>query len=116
MFLDVKSADISALIELVYTLGLEDDCFFWFGNADDARRFRELDNKLALKVNVHSVEDVLAAAKELAANIVEVSLHDMSQEIVDACRRWGIKIMVYHQRKRRTHFARFWNGVWRWSI
>lgn len=99
VFLDVKAADLSRLIALIYEIGLEDDCFFWFGKDEDALRFRQLDRRLALKMNVASVEDVIQAHERYHANIVEVSLQDMSQALVDECRRRGLQIMIYHRQK-----------------
>lgn len=96
VFLDVKAANLPELIALIYELGFEDDCFFWFGKDEDARAFRRLDSKLALKINVASVADVARAAEEYGANLVEVGLKDMSQPLVDECRRRGLRVMVYH--------------------
>lgn len=99
VFLDVKLANLPELIALVYELGLEDECFFWFGNDADARAFRRLDERLALKINVASVADVIRADEEYAANLVEVQLKNMSQPLVEECRRRGLRIMVYHSEK-----------------
>ncbi len=106
VFLDVKAADLPRLIALIYEIGLENDCFFWFGRNEDALRFRQLDRRLALKMNVASVEDVVRADERFHANIVEVSLQDMSQALVDECRRRGLQIMVYHRQKDPAGFRR----------
>jgi glycerophosphoryl diester phosphodiesterase len=99
VFFDVKMEDPQPVIELVYKIGLEQECFFWFGSQQATVRFRELDRQLALKINVKKAEDVEAAVKELGANIVEVGLADMGQKLLDACRKYGVKIMVFHPHK-----------------
>ena len=47
VFFDVKHADLSQLIKLVYTMGLEKDCFFWFDRDSVALEFRQLAPDLA---------------------------------------------------------------------
>ena len=99
VYFDVKGADLDKLIGLVYEAGLEQDCFFWFGNPLHVTKFRALNKELALKINVRTAADVQRAYDRYGANIVEVGLGNMSPELVDACRQRGIKVMVYHQAK-----------------
>ncbi len=94
VYFDVKSADVKELIKLVYDVGMENDCFFWFDRAERALEFREFDKKLALKVNVSKVADVREAADRYHANIVETSLRSMTDELVEACRARDLKIMI----------------------
>ena len=100
------TADIEELIKMVYNIGMEDDCFFWFGNPAHVAKFRELDKKLALKVNVRTAADVQRVHERYAANIVEVGLDNMSEELIEACRERGIKVMVYHQKNDPEAFRR----------
>ena len=99
LFLDVKAANLPHLISLIYDNGLEDECFFWFGRPEMVRRFRDLDRRLQLKVNVKSVAEVIEADETYQANIVEVGLNHISPELVQACRQRGLKVMVYHPEK-----------------
>ncbi len=99
VYFDVKDADLSQLITMVYDVGMQDDCFFWFSSDKQALKFRELDKKLPLKVNASNPKEVVIAATKFGANIVEVGLNNMSQELVDACRERNLKIMIYHPRK-----------------
>jgi glycerophosphoryl diester phosphodiesterase len=78
VYFDVKNADLKQLIALVYDVGMENDCFFWFDRAERALEFRELDKKLPLKVNVGNVNDVRDAVERYQANIVETGLRQMS--------------------------------------
>lgn len=94
VYFDVKQADLEELIALVYNVGFESDCFFWFDQAERALQFRELDNQLQLKVNVSNVNDVREAAERYRANIVETSLKNMTDELVEACRQRDLKIMI----------------------
>lgn len=99
VYFDVKAADLEQLIALVYEVGLEDDCFFWFGAEKQAQRFRELDQRLPLKVNASDPAGVAKAHDDLAADIIEVGLGNLSDDFIDACRQRDLKIMVYHPRK-----------------
>jgi glycerophosphoryl diester phosphodiesterase len=94
VYFDVKAADLKQLIALVYDVGLEKDCFFWFDRKEKALEFRELDKQLPLKVNVGNVDDVREAADRYRANIVETSLGNMTDDLVDACRARDLRIMI----------------------
>jgi glycerophosphoryl diester phosphodiesterase len=106
VYFDVKAADLKQLIGLVYDVGMENDCFFWFDRKEKALEFRDLDQHLALKVNVGKVDDVVEAAERYRANIVETGLGNMSQELVDACRARNLRIMVLHTKKDLEAFRR----------
>ncbi len=106
VYFDVKDADLKKLIDLVYAVGLQDDCFFWFGNPLHVVEFRRLDQKLPLKINVRNAADVKNAVERFKANIVEVGLDNMSDELVAACRERGVKIMIYHPQKDAEGFRR----------
>ncbi|HEY4310657.1 MAG TPA: glycerophosphodiester phosphodiesterase family protein [Pirellulales bacterium] len=99
VYFDVKHADLQQLIKLVYDVGMEKDCFFWFDRVEKAIEFRELDKQLPLKVNVGSVDDVREAADRYHANIVETSLRAMTDELVEACRARNLKIMILQTKK-----------------
>lgn len=99
VYFDVKGADLAELIRMIYDVGMENDCFFWFGSDRKAREFRELDKKIPLKINVRTAADVRKAHEEFDADIVEVGLSNMSEELVSTCKELGIKVMVYHPEK-----------------
>lgn len=94
VFLDVKWVHPRPLIDLVYALGMENDCFLWCSIDDWMLEFRRLDHKLPLKYNVKSVDDVIAAVERFQANIVEVTPERINPELVAACRARGLKVMV----------------------
>lgn len=104
-FFDVKDADVSELVALVRELGLEGDCFFWFGNPIKAIEFRRVAPDLTLKVNAKTPVEAVAAHENLAANIIEVRLDAMTDEMIRTCRERGMKIMVYHPTKDLDGFA-----------
>ena len=99
IFFDVKRADLPHLLALIRDMQMQDDCFFWFGDPDAALAFRHLAPELALKVNADDAAGVLAAHERLAATIIETGLDSLSQEMVDACRARGMKLMVFHKEK-----------------
>lgn len=112
LFMDVKSADHRQLIDLVYEVGIENDCFFWSGDNEWALKFRQMAPELQLKINVKNAADVVKAHEIYQANIVEVSLSSMSQKLIDACRQRGIRIMIYHNKKDPEAFRE----VLRWGV
>lgn len=112
LFLDVKHADLTALIDLIRRLGMVNDVFFWFWEAAQARTFRQLAPDLALKINASTVDEVIRAHEEYQAEIVEVEFEQMSQPILDACRERAIKLMVYQ----RTDDAGAYRQILDWGV
>lgn len=97
VFIDVKFAHPQQLIDLLYATGMQDDVFLWSGSDELMGLFHELDPAIALKANVSTPAEVAKAHKELGARIVEVSLKDMSDALVQACRERDIRIMIYEK-------------------
>jgi glycerophosphoryl diester phosphodiesterase len=97
VFLDVKFAHPQQLLDLLYATGMQDDAFLWSGSDELMGLFHELDPSITLKVNVSSPEDVIRAHKELGARIVEVSLKNMSDPLVQTCRARAIRVMIYEK-------------------
>ena len=112
VFFDVKSADHRQLIDLIHEVGLENDCFFWSGSDTWARKLREMAPDLKLKINAGNAEGVMAAHGRYRADIVEVRLSNMSRDLMDACRKLGIVVMIYHQEKDPEAFRR----VLEWGV
>lgn len=106
VYFDVKAADHRALVDLVYEVGLEKDCFFWSAYADWTLKLREIDPALPVKINVRHVQDVVDAHKRFKADIAEVSLANMSAELQQTCRDLGIRVMIYHPEKEVEAFRR----------
>ena len=98
IFFDVKYADLPGLVDLVYSLQMQEDCFFWFGREKFVRAFREVTPDLPLKINVSTPAEVVAARRDYNASIVELSLDNMSEDIAAACRDSGIRTMIMHPR------------------
>ncbi len=94
LFFDVKWADLPALLDTIRRHGVEDECFFWFGREKFARAFRRLDAAIPLKINVSTPEEVSRAKTGYGASIVEFSLEQATEEMIDACRRNGIRSMI----------------------
>src|SRR5690606_20312674 len=111
VYFDVKHADLKQLIDLVYEVGLEDDCFFWFPSDRKVREFRQLDQELSLKINAKTPQEVAEAHERYNAQIIEVGLGNFSQELLAACHERGMKLMVLHTKKDPEGFRRAieWN-------
>jgi len=93
IYFDVKDADLSRLINLVYRTGFERDCFFWFSNDSRARQLRDIDKNLPLKMNA---QDIPSLEKVMPYNprIIETRLEYVSPDFVKFCRQNKLKIMV----------------------
>jgi glycerophosphoryl diester phosphodiesterase len=96
VFLDVKLADLNQLVPLIYDIGLEHDCFFWFESDWVARWFRRLSPDLLLKMNAETVSDIVEAKKVYRADIIEIGFDKVNQELVNACRERALKVMLYY--------------------
>jgi len=106
LFVDVKLADIEQLVRLIYDVGLQDQCFFWFELPQAARFFRELAPDLWLKINAGTVTDVIEAAEVYQANIIEIGLDKVNQDLMDACRERRLKVMLIYGKKDPAAFRR----------
>jgi glycerophosphoryl diester phosphodiesterase len=106
LFLDVKLAHLEQLVRLIYDVGLEEECFFWFELRQSARYFRELAPDLLLKINARTVKDVIEAAEVYQANIIEIGLNKVNQDLMDTCRERGLKVMLYYSKKDPAAFRR----------
>ena len=112
VYMDVKAADHRQLIDLVYDVELENDCFFWSGDDNWTLKLRQMAPDLQLKINVSSVDDVIKVHETYGANIIEIGLDSMSQELMDACRQREIKTMIFHGKKEPEAFRE----VLRWGV
>jgi glycerophosphoryl diester phosphodiesterase len=106
VFLDIKLAPIEELVALIYDVGLQNDCFVWFELGQAARIFRELAPDVPLKVNAQTVAEVVEAHEVYRADIIEISLKKVNQELMDACRERGMKVMLLHGKKDPRAFKR----------
>jgi glycerophosphoryl diester phosphodiesterase len=99
VFLDVKLAALDTLVELIYDVGLENECFFWFELDQAARFFREMAPELSLKMNAESVDGIVDAVEGYRANIIEISLSKVNQELMTECRERGLRVMLIYGEK-----------------
>ncbi len=112
VYIDVKAADHRQLIDLIYDVGIENDCFFWSRDYEWTLKLRQMAPELQLMIDVKNVAGVKAAHEVYRADIIEVSLDNINQELVDACRQRGIKIMIRHSEKEPEAFRE----VLRWGV
>jgi glycerophosphoryl diester phosphodiesterase len=112
IFLDLKDADLLVLTSLLRDLEMTSDCFVWSGKDDVLREMGRLAPEIRRKVNVFSVPDVVRADEEFGAEIIEVRLKDMSQRILQECRRRGMQVMIYHERKEEGAYRQ----ILRWGV
>lgn len=93
IYFDVKNCNLEKLIDLVYTCGYQDDCFFWFSNDKKAREFRDLDKDLALKMSVKKIED-LDYIMEYSPQLIECRIDLLTPQVIEFCHENNLKIMV----------------------
>lgn len=106
VFFDVKFAHPQQLIELIQETGLAEECFLWSGSSQWMRLLHGMAPHLPLKVNVRSVEEVLAAHERYGAALVEVSPEYLTPDLLDACRTREIRVMAYPQENTPEMFRR----------
>lgn len=96
VFFDVKNASARAIGELVQSLGMQEECFFWSSDRAWMESLHAAYPHLALKVNVRTAEDVEAAHRELGARFVETGLEYLTPTLLETCHLLGIKLMVLY--------------------
>ncbi|WPP48486.1 glycerophosphodiester phosphodiesterase family protein [Catalinimonas niigatensis] len=95
VYLDVKTADLEEVVRLIHELEMEQDTFFWFWSDNMLEEFRAMAPELRIKINAHSVEEIIEAKEEYGANIIECDVAEISPEMVHICDSLGIQIMAY---------------------
>lgn len=111
IYFDVKAADPEVLIDAVYRVGMENDCFFWSSDLSWLAQLKRIDPKTTIKTNVRNTNEVQKMRELYGTDIVEVGLRNMSKELVNSCRSLGIKIMIHHGERDAEAFKKVleWN-------
>lgn len=106
VYFDVKDADLPALIKLVYELKMERSSFFWFGNAANAARFRQLDPALIQNISVKDIEGLRRVKAESNPGIVQIDIEAATPEFMSEARKLGVKVMVFYVGRDKAVFRR----------
>jgi glycerophosphoryl diester phosphodiesterase len=93
VYFDMKDVRLDEFIPLVYELGMENDCFFWFSSWQLAKEFRKFYPDLGLKINASSVEALDSIKEIYNPQIIECALEDLSEEFINTCRSKDLLIM-----------------------
>ncbi len=110
VYLDVKNADPRQLADLVIDHGFQEACFFWAKDREWMRRLHQMEPRLALKVNVRTVEEAERAKEEFDARLVEVGVNGLQPDLVAACQRLGMRVMVNYEEDDPAVFRRIIAG------
>jgi glycerophosphoryl diester phosphodiesterase/poly(3-hydroxybutyrate) depolymerase len=94
IYFDVKGADLGELLKLIYEIGYQDDCFFWFSNDDKARELRNLDPNIPLKMNAVDVAG-LERVLDFNPQLIEYRLEHLTPAFVTFCRENNLKLMAH---------------------
>lgn len=95
-YFDFKSGDIEEFIGLVKKWGIAESCFFnprGNYNTEDLEALTRAG--IAFKLNVSSVNDFNTVWERWQPPIVEVRVHDLTHELVEAAHDKGVKVMAY---------------------
>lgn len=95
VYLDVKTADLEKMVDLIYELEMENDTFYWFWSDSMLEKFRELAPELRVKINAHTPEEVREVQKKYDPYIIECNVNEITPEMLATCRDLNIKIMAY---------------------
>ncbi len=95
VYFDIKDGDLNEIIQMVYELGLEKDCFFWFGDSEKAKNLRSLDPDLALKINARTIKQLDSLVPIYNPQIIECGIVDLTDDFINACHERGLKVMAY---------------------
>lgn len=98
IYFDVKDADLSRLVDLVYKTGFEKDCFFWFSKDSKATELRDLDKNLGLKMNAKDVNG-LEKVMTFQPQIIEFRLEHLTPAFIEFCKKNNLKLMAHALKK-----------------
>ena len=93
VYFDMKDVRLEEFIPVIYEIGMEKDCFFWFSSRQLAKEFRRLYPDLALKINASTVEAIDSLKEIYNPQIIECALEDLSEEFINSCHAKELKIM-----------------------
>lgn len=103
VYFDVKSASHEAIIQVVAKHEFEKDCFFWSSDSEWSARLNEM-AQLPIKINVNSLDTLIQKHDQYGMDIIEISLGNVTSEILEAARSRNVRVMVYHQENDREVF------------
>ncbi len=95
IFFDMKDVRLDEFIPIIYKLGMEKECFFWFSDWGKTKEFRKLYPDLALKINASSVSALDSLKTIYNPQIIECSVNDLSDEFIRSCHEKGMKVMPH---------------------
>jgi glycerophosphoryl diester phosphodiesterase len=93
IYFDVKTPEIKGLVALVYKIGMQNDCFFWFANNKRAKEFRELEKDIALKMSVKEIGD-MDSILDYDPQLIECKIDLLTPQVITFCQKNNLKIMV----------------------
>ena len=95
VYLDVKTADLPSLVNLIREMNMEKETIFWFWSDSMLEEFQELAPELRVKINAHTPEEVREAHEKYSPYVIECNVNEITTDMVATCRYLDIKIMAY---------------------
>lgn len=95
VYFDVKEADLRELVGLVDDLQMKEECFFWFSDWQEAKKFRKEYPEYSLKINAYSVDALDSIKRIYNPQIIECSVDNLTDEFVAACHKKGMQVMPW---------------------
>jgi glycerophosphoryl diester phosphodiesterase len=94
IYIDFKNGDLAKLVQLVESMGMGEEVFFWSFSPAHALKLRELAPKWALKINASTPEEAEAAVATFKATMIETNVGRLTPELRAACAKLNLKIML----------------------
>lgn len=95
VYFDMKNTNPEDFVPEIIELGMEKECFFWFPDWKQTKKFRQLYPELGLKVNASSIEALDSLKTMYNPQIIECSVDNLSDDFIRACHRKNMKVMPY---------------------
>jgi len=95
VYLDVKTADLPNLVNLIREMDMENETIFWFWSDSMLEEFQELAPELQVKINAHTPQEVRDANDLYHPYIIECNVNEITREMIATCYKLDIKIMAY---------------------
>ncbi len=93
IYLDLKSAPVKAVLDVVQRYGMEDQVL-WYANGEDLRQLRKLSSDAILMPDPGPLENLSSLLEEFKPIVVAAVWKHFSKDMVKLCHAQGAKIIV----------------------
>jgi len=98
IYVEVKQADARAIVDVINSCDMLDQCFFWSADIAVLVGLRQIHPEITLMAPRWVFSSVTIAAKVYGAQIVEFDVEQDDLSEISQCRALGVRSMIYSRR------------------